>query len=100
MNGQPAVSTPEVLEARRKLGAQRCAAALDKIERAQSLLGAACSDLSPIVGGVKTWQRLGKLFDGVQALWHVVDALRRNQPIVDETHYRWVLRQQNGANHE
>lgn len=90
-------SSPEALEARRKLGAQRLASALDKIQRAQNLLGDACSDLSPIVGGVKTWQRLGRLFDGAKLLWYTVDALRQRQPLVDETHYLWTLRQPKGA---
>lgn len=49
--------------------------ALASIERAQNLLADACSELSPVVGLVKEWERLGKLHDKVKAEWHRLNGL-------------------------
>lgn len=44
-------------------------AALEKIERAQHALESACADLSPIIGGMPDWKRVGKLADKTHAAW-------------------------------
>ncbi len=49
--------------------------ALAHIEAAQNHLGAACSDISPVVGLVKEWERLGKLCDKVKTEWYRLNEL-------------------------
>jgi len=51
--------------------------ALERIERAQNELGAACSELSSLLGGVPVWNATGKLCDKVKALWYRVEHFRR-----------------------
>ena len=48
---------------------EKVAAALDHIERAQRDLGEACALLCPIIGGVKAWERVSKLYDRMHAEW-------------------------------
>jgi hypothetical protein len=48
----------------------KVAQALRDIEAAQVLLGNDCAALSPVVGLVKEWERIGKLYDKVKAEWH------------------------------
>ncbi len=43
---------------------------LQHISRAKDHLNEACSLLSPIIGKVRDWERLGKLSDRVGAEWH------------------------------
>lgn len=49
---------------------QKIRQALNEIEKAQLALGRACEALSPVVGMVKEWERVGKLYDKVNAEWH------------------------------
>ena len=53
-----------------KLAAERIERALTKIERAQNLLYEAAAELSPIVGMVKQWERVGKLGDACKERWY------------------------------
>jgi hypothetical protein len=43
--------------------------ALDHIERAERELDAACQALSPVIGALPDWQRIGKLSLKVHAMW-------------------------------
>jgi hypothetical protein len=52
--------------------------AMDLAEQAQVLLGAALAELSPIVGGMVEWRRLGKLYDELHAQWYRLERLREN----------------------
>lgn len=56
--------------ASREVAEARIRAALQRIERAQTELYNACSDLSAIVGMVRPWEDAGKLADSVKAFWH------------------------------
>jgi transposase InsO family protein len=47
-------------------------------ERAQRLLGEALAELSPIVGGMVEWKRLGKLYEALHAQWYRLERLRAN----------------------
>lgn len=63
---------PAVIQAEAQ---RKVRAALVSIEAAQRLLGKACEELSPIIGGAPAWGRVGKLYDKVHAEWHRVNAL-------------------------
>ena len=63
---------PAVIQAEAQ---RKVRAALESIEAAQRLLGRACEELSPIIGAVGPWGRVGKLYDKVHAEWHRVRAL-------------------------
>lgn len=64
--------TPEEREdLERQQGAeQRILSALKRIERAQTELNEACSDLSSVLGMVRNWERCGKVANSVKAFWH------------------------------
>jgi hypothetical protein len=49
--------------------------ALDKIQRAQGLIGEALQELSSIRGGLPTYNAGHKLYDKVHAYWYRVRAL-------------------------
>jgi hypothetical protein len=49
--------------------------ALGHLEAAQRELGYALENLSPVVGLVKEWERVGKLYGTVNALWHRLNGL-------------------------
>lgn len=49
--------------------AARIALALEQIEAAQRLLGAAAANLSPIIGAASIWEATGKLYDRVHNHW-------------------------------
>jgi hypothetical protein len=60
--------------------------ALDLIESAQRQLGRACAELSPVIGGIGPWGRVGKLYDRVHAEWHRTKALLDGRKLdLDET---------------
>jgi hypothetical protein len=50
-------------------------AALNEIEQAQNHLANACSELSPVIGLIKEYERLGELCDKVKAEWHRLNGL-------------------------
>ncbi len=54
---------------------ERVMTALVHLQAAQNHLADACSDISPVVGMVKEWERLGKLYDKVKAEWHRLNRL-------------------------
>lgn len=53
--------------------------ALDRIERAQVELNAACAELSPLVGLIPEWKRVGALADRVKVQWHRLENIRRKR---------------------
>ncbi|MGC4117000.1 MAG: hypothetical protein QM765_21040 [Myxococcales bacterium] len=79
-----------------KLHVQR---AMQKIEAAQNLLGEACRELSPIVGGIQQWRAVGKLADQAHARWYKVrDLLSRGVDLDDMTKAAEAARSQ-GPDH-
>jgi hypothetical protein len=48
---------------------RRVARALELVERAQHTLERACEELSPVIGALPDWQRIGKLADRVHDAW-------------------------------
>jgi hypothetical protein len=61
--------------------AARVERAMDLAQRAQHLLGAALAELSPIIGGMVEWKRLGRLYDGLHAQWYRLERLRTSPKI-------------------
>lgn len=53
-----------------KLAGERIERALQKVERAQNLLGEAAAELSPIIGMVNLWKKACRLGDETQSYWH------------------------------
>jgi hypothetical protein len=49
--------------------------ALRHIEQAQRSLLYASEELSPVVGLVDEWERLGGLYDAVKQQWHAINEL-------------------------
>lgn len=59
---------------------RRVRAALAHIEAAQRELGAASEELSAIIGGLRPWERVGKLYDRVHAEWHRINVWLQKGP--------------------
>lgn len=71
-----------------ELARARIHRAMDHVERAQTELGRACEELSPIMAGGPTWRRGSNLYDSVHSFWYVVRGLeeklaKRGGPLVD-----------------
>jgi hypothetical protein len=58
--------TPEQIRADAE---RRVRAALDHVERSERELEAACQVLSPVIGALPDWERIGKLSIRVHAAW-------------------------------
>lgn len=72
MNAAPLIEVA-ALEKERQARVQR---ALRHIERAQTELNDACSELSGFLDGIPEWNRAGKLADFAKALWQKVNSKR------------------------
>lgn len=67
----PKTPTASQLEARRQMDM-----ALEAIEATQRLIGEACQLLCPLTPLCRDWERLGKLYDKVNAEWHRLNLVR------------------------
>lgn len=51
--------------------------ALNHIQNAQTQLGYASAELSGVIGVLRDWKRLGKLYDQIHKEWYKLEARRQ-----------------------
>lgn len=64
---------PLTREAKTAIAEEKIKTALRLIERAQGELNEACAQISPIIGMVAEWEKLGAEAMRVKKLWHQVN---------------------------